>query len=326
MTDLLTVDSLAVTLQGHPPTHLLRGVSLSVARGETLALVGESGSGKSLTAFAIMGLLDPPLAISAGAIRFDGQDLAAMSAHDLRAIRGRRIGLVFQEPMTALNPVLTIGDQLIEAVRAHERISSATARRRAIELLTRVRLPDPARLLDSYPHRLSGGQRQRVVIAIAIAGAPDLLIADEPTTAVDATIQAQLLQLLRSLRDELGLAILLITHNLGIVAELADRVAVMYAGRIIEQAPVAALFAAPAHPYTAGLLAAAPTQASSQRLVEIPGLVPAMDALPPGCPFHPRCPRAIDACRAVEPALDAVAPGRFVACIRAAMVPSGVLD
>jgi len=298
-------------------------VSLDLATGETLALVGESGCGKSVTALSILRLLpSPPARLLGGVIRFAGQDLGALSDHRLRAIRGREIAMIFQEPMTSLNPVMTIGDQIVEAIRAHRRLPRAAARERARELLEAVRIPDAARRLDDHPHRLSGGMRQRVMIAIAIACGPKLLIADEPTTALDVTVQAQILRLLARLREELGMGLLLITHNLGVVAETADRVAVMYAGHIVEEGPVRALLRSPRHPYTQGLLAATPRPPSAPgervKLREIPGLVPSIADRSPGCAFAPRCPRRLPRCLGERPLFRPLGQNRGAACFVAA--------
>ena len=298
------------------------GVSLSIAEGEVLAVVGESGCGKSVTAFSILGLVpNPPGRIVGGSVRFEGRELVGLPARDMRALRGDRIGMIFQEPMTSLNPALTVGDQIGEVLTRHRGLTRRQATVRAAELLDLVRVPDPARRVLEYPHRLSGGMRQRVMIAMAIACEPRLLIADEPTTALDVTVQAQVLELLLSIRQRFGTAILLITHDLGVVAETADRVAVMYAGRKIEENATAALFAAPQHPYTRGLLAASPeiepgdrvTGSARGRLTEIPGMVPALDAMPPGCRFAPRCPEAMALCGTAPPALLPRGAG-LVAC------------
>ena len=312
---LLAVEGLRV---GFGPQTVVRGVGFTVDRGETLALVGESGCGKSLTAFALVQLLPPGAAITGGSIRLDGAELVGASARTLRSVRGRRIGLVLQEPMTALNPVRTVGAQLAEAVRQHIRLSRAALRARVLELLDLVGLPEPARAAASYPHMFSGGMRQRVMIAVAMSCDPALLIADEPTTALDVTIQAQVLDLLARLQRERGMALLLITHDLGVVADRADRVAVMYAGRIVEQGRAAPVLAQPAHPYAAGLLAAAAGGGhyASGRLTEIPGTV-ASAATAPGCPFAPRCGRHIPPCDAAVPPLHAVAARHDAACIRA---------
>jgi oligopeptide/dipeptide ABC transporter ATP-binding protein len=305
------------------------GVSLSIERGKTLGLVGESGCGKSVTAMSILRLVAAPGVIESGEIRLrdasgDVLDLVHLPEPRLRDVRGGRIGMIFQEPMTSLNPVFTIGDQIAEAVLLHRDVSRAEARRRALEMLELVRMADPQRRLDEYPHQLSGGMRQRVVIAMALACEPDLIIADEPTTALDVTIQAQILDLLADLRQRLGTAILLITHDLGVVAETCDDVAVMYAGRIVEQAPAAALFARPRHPYTIGLLAARPERGgrpaenngrATRRLRTIPGMVPAPQHFPSGCRFHPRCAFArLPECAGLMPELREVEPGHFVRC------------
>ena len=289
-------------------------VSFSLGRGETLCLVGESGSGKSLTALSIMRLVQPPGRIVAGRILFRDRDLLRVSEREMQQVRGAEIGLVFQEPMTALNPVFTIGSQIEETLRVHGRATRRTARHKAIELLDAVSVPEPARRVREYPHQLSGGLRQRALIAMALACDPVLLIADEPTTALDVTIQAQILDLLRDLQHRLGLALLLITHDLGIVAQMADHVAVMYAGRIVEEAPVKALFTDPKHPYTQGLLTSMPGATRGARLVAIPGTVPALGALPPGCSFTPRCPRRFDPCPTAHPGRTELGEGRAVKC------------
>jgi peptide/nickel transport system ATP-binding protein/oligopeptide transport system ATP-binding protein len=293
-------------------------VSFDLDAGEILGIVGESGSGKSVTALTIMGLLpQPPARLAGGTIRFDGVELTTLSERRMERIRGAGISMVFQEPMTSLNPVLTIGEQIMETVRAHEGVSARDQRLRAIAMLDRVGIPSAERRLGDYPHQLSGGQRQRVMIAMALACRPRLLIADEPTTALDVTIQAQVLDLLMDLRDELGMAIIMITHNMGVIAETADRVLVMYAGRIVEQAPVARLFDAPAHPYTRGLLACVPTlEQDLDRLVAIPGSLPEPARRPPGCRFSPRCALRIDACTAAIPKLTPRSSNHDAACIR----------
>ena len=297
----------------HGPVRAVDGVWLAIPRRGTLGVVGESGCGKSVTALSIMRLVaSPPGRIASGQILFGGKDLLALPAAEMRAIRGNRIAMIFQEPMTSLNPVFTVGDQVGEAVRLHQGKSRREARTTAIEMFELVGIPSPATRVDDYPHQLSGGMRQRVMIAMALACKPDLLIADEPTTALDVTIQAQILDLLRRLQADLGMSILLITHDLGVVAETCDEVAVMYAGRIVERAPTPALFAAPRHPYTAGLLRSLPDavaggsprgRAPRGRLQEIPGMVPALHARPVGCKFAERCPRVASRCRAEEPAL-----------------------
>ena len=294
------------------------GVSFALDARQSLALVGESGCGKSMTAFSLLRLVpSPPGRIAGGRILFRGEDLLAKKEREMRAFRGAGIAIVFQEPMTSLDPVFTAGQQVMEAVRAHRRVSGREARAEAARLLAAVGIPEPERRLDSYPHELSGGMRQRVMIAIALAGRPALLVADEPTTALDVTIQAQILALIRDLQQQTGMALLLITHNLGIVAEMCDRVAVMYAGRIVEQAATADLLREPLHPYTQGLLRAVPTleQAPRTPLPAIPGSVPDPAALPAGCRFRGRCTRAVAACAEWEPQLLEVAPGRQVACL-----------
>ena len=298
------------------------GVSLTLHRGETLAVVGESGSGKSVTSLSIMRLIpEPPGRIVEGTIKLTGRDgvtrdLAQLDEPAMRAIRGNEIGMIFQEPMTSLNPVYTVGDQIGEALRRHQGLGKRAAYERAIEMLTKVGIPDPARRAAEYPHRLSGGMRQRVMIAMALACGPAVLIADEPTTALDVTIQAQILDLMRRLQAELGMSILFITHNLGVVAEIADRVAVMYAGRVVEEGDVHDVFAAPRHPYTRALLASMPVLGSRERLAAIPGQVPSAANLPDGCAFAPRCPLAADACRAAPPPLEDTGDGHRVRCIR----------
>ena len=286
------------------------GVSFEIRPKQTLGVVGESGCGKSVTALSVMRLVaSPPGRIAAGVIKYAGRDLLALSPAEMRKIRGNRIAMIFQEPMTSLNPVFTVGDQVGEAVRLHQKKSKAEARTIAIEMFHLVGIPSPEERIDNYPHQLSGGMRQRVMIAMALACKPDLLIADEPTTALDVTIQAQILDLLGKLQAELGMSILLITHDLGVVAETCDEVVVMYAGRIVERAMVEELFAAPRHHYTAGLLRSVPSYgdgaavADHARLVEIKGMVPALDALPKGCKFVDRCPAAEELCRNEEPAL-----------------------
>jgi peptide/nickel transport system ATP-binding protein len=289
-------------------------VSFAIGRGEILALAGESGSGKSITALSILRLVPPPGRISAGSVRLDGRELLTLDERELRHVRGTRIGFVFQEPMTALNPVFTIGDQIAEALQVHGLAKGAAARARAVELLDAVRIPEPARRARDFPHQLSGGMRQRVLIAAAIACRPPLVVADEPTTALDATVQADILDLLVAMRQESGLSLLLITHDLGIVARVADRVAVMYAGRIVETGPARGVLAAPGHPYTRGLLASLPGPIPATRLEAIPGAVPDLAALPPGCAFAPRCPARFAACDASRPGAFTVSPGRSARC------------
>ncbi|MDF2114351.1 ABC transporter ATP-binding protein [Roseiarcaceae bacterium H3SJ34-1] len=302
-------------------------VSFSVNAGETMALVGESGCGKSVTAASILRLVpDPPGRITGGEIIFEGRDLLSLTMREMRKVRGGRIGMIFQEPMTSLNPVFTIGDQITESLREHRSISRADAERRAIELLDLVRIPDARRQIHNYPHRLSGGMRQRAMIAMALACDPALLIADEPTTALDVTTQAQILELLDELKRSLGMAILLITHDLGVVAEYAQSVLVMYAGRGVEAAKVEDLFHSPIHPYTRGLLGALPhpdddvdSEGRPLPLNEISGMVPALDAMPAGCRFEPRCSYAVPACKMTDVRLAPLAEGvRSAACLRAA--------
>ncbi|MBL9018978.1 MAG: ABC transporter ATP-binding protein [Myxococcales bacterium] len=283
------------------------GVSFEIPARSTLGVVGESGSGKSVTALSVMRLVaSPPGRIASGSIKYGGKDLIALPPAEMRKIRGNRIAMIFQEPMTSLNPVFTVGDQVGEAVRLHQGKSKAEARAIAIEMFEKVGIPSPADRVDAYPHQLSGGMRQRVMIAMALACKPDLLIADEPTTALDVTIQAQILDLLRALQRDMGMSILLITHDLGVVAETCDEVVVMYAGRVVERARTDVLFASPRHHYTAGLLRSVPSydnDAPRSRLVEIKGMVPSLAKLPKGCKFVDRCPAAQQLCRDEEPAL-----------------------
>jgi len=293
------------------------GVSLEVKAGQTVGVVGESGCGKSVTALSTMGLVQSPGKVVGGRILFRGEDLLQKNEAGLRKIRGNQIAMIFQEPMTSLNPVFTVGDQIGEAIRLHQGKSRAEARQRAIELLQLVGIPAPEERVDRYPHELSGGMRQRVMIAMALACDPELLIADEPTTALDVTIQAQILDLLRRLQKERGLAVLLITHDLGVVAETCEQVVVMYAGKVVERAPTADLFAAPRHPYTSGLLQSLPAnarRAGRPRLQAIRGVVPPIDQMPKGCRFRTRCDRAQALCETTEPALVSAGEGREVAC------------
>jgi oligopeptide/dipeptide ABC transporter ATP-binding protein len=289
-------------------------VSFSLAAGETLGLVGESGCGKSLTALSVLGLVPPPGRITAGTVEFEGRDLLSLSEHDRRAVRGARIGFVFQEPATALNPVFTIGDQVAETLVVHRQASRADAHRRAVALLDAVRIPQAAARALDYPHQLSGGQRQRALIAAALACGPSLLIADEPTTALDVTVQAEVLDLLRAMRAQFHLALLIISHDLGVVSELADRVSVMYAGRIVEHGPTGAVLTSPLHPYTHGLLASVPGVTAGGRLHAIPGSVPDMAALPAGCAYAPRCPDHLAACDEGRPGPATPAEARTVRC------------
>jgi peptide/nickel transport system ATP-binding protein len=298
-------------------------VSFSLRRSETLAVVGESGCGKSMTALSIMRLVpNPPGKIVGGTITLEGRDLVKLDETEMRDIRGNEISMIFQEPMTSLNPVLTIGNQITEALRLHQDLPKSGAAEKAVEMLRLVKIPEPAQRAREYPHQLSGGMRQRAMIAMALACNPRVLIADEPTTALDVTIQAQILDLMLELQQKLGTAIILITHNLGVVAETAQRVIVMYAGKKVEEAEVDTLFAEPLHPYTHGLLGSIPRLAimagrtgnSQQRLKEIPGMVPALSNLPPGCTFAPRCAFADDRCRAQPPSYEQKRPGHWAAC------------
>ena len=293
------------------------GLSFHLGRGETLGLVGESGCGKSVAALSVLRLVAPPGRIEGGRVRFRGRDLLGLPEEEMRDVRGKEIAMIFQEPMTSLNPVLTCGDQIAEAVRRHLDVGRHEARGRAVDMMRRVGIPAPEQRVDEYPHQLSGGMRQRVMIAMALSCTPDVLIADEPTTALDVTTQAQILELLHRLQQEFHMAILLITHDLGVVAEVADRVAVMYAGRIVEAAETPRLFASPRHPYTRGLLRSVPRiEGPLHRLEVIPGRVPEATGFPDGCRFHPRCPLAEDRCRGQAPALEEVAPGHGAACWR----------
>ena len=315
---LLSVTDLRVTLQtARGPADALRGVSFSLARGDTVGLIGESGCGKSITALALMGLL-PEGATTAGSIRFDGQELTTLPEAQLCRIRGHRIGMVFQEPMTALNPLHTIGRQIGESLRLHKGLSTAAARAEALRLLERVQLPQAAQRLDAYPHQLSGGQRQRVVIAIALACGPDLLVADEPTTALDVTIQREVLDLIAELVREDGMGLLLISHDLGVMADTVQRMLVMYGGTVVESGPTAEVFRRLAHPYSRGLFAARPRLGLPRgtRLATIAGRVPELIDMPPGCPFADRCPLVVDDCRRAPPPVQAVAPGHEVRCLR----------
>jgi peptide/nickel transport system ATP-binding protein len=304
------------------------GVSFTLPRGRTVAVVGESGSGKSVTSLTIMGLLAPPGRVAGGSILHRDRhgrlrDLTKVGRAEFRDIRGREIAMIFQEPMTSLNPLMRVGDQIGEMIALHETISRADLRARVIELLRLVEIPAPESRIDTYPHELSGGMRQRVMIAMALACRPGLLIADEPTTALDVTIQAQILELLRRLQAELGMSVLFITHNLGVVAEIAHEVVVMYAGRVVEQGPVEEIFARPSHPYTRALLASTPdvlrdvaADGTRRPLAAIPGSVPSITRLPPGCAFAPRCALAVDACRAIDPVLEPIGPHHVVRCSR----------
>jgi oligopeptide/dipeptide ABC transporter ATP-binding protein len=315
---LLEVEGLSIELQlGGRWVPVVRRLDLAVERGEFVGLAGESGSGKSLTALALLRLVPPPLRIAAGRVLLDGRDLLALDERELRRVRGARVAMVFQEPASALDPVFTVGWQIAEVVRLRRRVSRREARAEARRLLDLVAVADAGRRLDQYPHELSGGQRQRVMIALALAGEPDLLLADEPTTALDVTLQAQILDLLDRLRRDLGMAVLLITHDLAVVAGTCERLVVMYAGEVVEEGPVAQIFGAPAHPYTRALLAALPRlgrPALRGGLPAIPGRVPPPEALPEGCAFHPRCPEVFDPCRASPPALYALPGARRARC------------
>jgi oligopeptide/dipeptide ABC transporter ATP-binding protein len=311
---MLAVRGLTTTLGVHGPDILSR-VDLSLASGEVLGVVGESGSGKSMLALSIMGLLPEPITVRSGQVLLQGQELLALPARQLRALRGKDIAMIFQEPMTSLNPVMRVGQQIGEALRWHLSLQGEAARKEGIDLLRRVEMPDPQRQIDAYPHELSGGMRQRVMIAMALAGRPRLLIADEPTTALDVTIQAQILNLLRKLQQDSGMSVLLITHDLGVIAEMCDRVAVMYAGRVVEFGSALDIFDRPAHPYTRGLLASRPKiSAGAEWLSTIEGTVPALGQMGPGCSFAPRCPLARAACGSV-PALRDIGPGHQAACV-----------
>jgi oligopeptide/dipeptide ABC transporter ATP-binding protein len=301
----------------------VRGVSFTVGAGETFALVGESGSGKTMTCRAILRLLHPPARITGGAVRFQGRDLLRLPERALEDIRGRGIAMVFQDPMTALNPVLTIERQVGEALTDAPR-DRGERRRRIVTLLRQVGIPDAERRLSAYPHQLSGGQRQRVMLAVVLARRPAVLLADEPTTALDVTIQAQILRLLASLQQQLGMALVLVTHDLGVVRQVVHRVAVMYAGQIVEMAPTAELFARPRHPYTEGLIASVPSMDRSRPLVPIPGAPPDFVSLPEGCAFAPRCPLAAAECRRGTIALRDIAPGRLSRCVKAEIVGAAV--
>jgi peptide/nickel transport system ATP-binding protein len=315
---VLTVDNLSVTFRtDHGAVPALRDFSYTLHAGETLAIVGESGSGKSVGALAVMRLIpDPPGRIDSGDIQFDGRSILELSDGEMQKIRGNDIAMIFQEPMTSLNPVLTVAEQIVEAVQLHQGLSAKAARGRALEMLQLVQISEPEQRLDQYPHELSGGMCQRVMIAMALACTPSILIADEPTTALDVTIQAQILDLMRDLKNRLGTAILLITHDLGVVAEMADRVLVVYAGRKVEEASVRDLLDSPRHPYTLGLLGAMPRLGESQankRLTEIPGSVPSMLEPIVGCAFAPRCPLAIDRCKIEAPPLSAFGASQHLA-------------
>ncbi len=314
--DLQTTFDLTKTLS----IRAVDGVSFKVNAGETLAIVGESGSGKSVASLSIMGLLPKDVGrVSGGSIKLNGREITTLSDAEMREIRGKEIGMIFQEPMTSLNPVHTVGQQIAEMVIRHEKVTAAKARARAIEMLDLVGIPEPKSRVDNYPHEMSGGMRQRAMIAMALACEPRILIADEPTTALDVTIQAQMLELMQDLQKKLGMAIIFITHDLGVVAEIADRVVVMYAAQVVEMASVEDIFETPRMPYTAGLMNSIPRLGSSVnkiRLEAIPGTVPALTSLPGGCRFHPRCAHAQALCSATEPALEAAEEGHMIRCAR----------
>jgi peptide/nickel transport system ATP-binding protein len=317
---LLAVEDLRIDLAAGGVHHVaVEKVSFEIARGETFGLVGESGCGKSITALAVMGLLRRPLAVGGGSIRLDGRAIHDLDESEMRRLRGKRLAMIFQEPMTALNPLLPVGRQIAEMFILHEGASWRDAQRRAVEVLTRVRVPAPERRARDYPHQLSGGMRQRVMIAIALACSPDLLIADEPTTALDVTVQSEIVDLMRELCAANGTAILMISHDLGLVASMCRTVGVMYAGRLVEMRASAEIFKAPAHPYTRGLVASLPRLGSraavgQRRLQEIAGVVPSIADFPPGCRFHPRCSRVTEICRTDAPAITGLPGGGFVRC------------
>ncbi len=317
---LLRVEDLRVHFDTPDGTvRAVDGISYELGRGRLLGIVGESGSGKSVSSLAIMGLLDRGRAEVAGRVLFGGRDLLALGEDGMRAVRGNEIAMIFQDPLSALHPYHRVGAQLVEAIRAHREVPRAAARARTLELLELVGIPEARRRIDSYPHELSGGMRQRAMIAMALANEPALLIADEPTTALDVTVQAQILELIARLKDDLGMAVVIITHDLGVVAEMADEIAVMYAGRIVERAPAARIFAAPEHPYTWGLLRSIPRLDTprGEELVPIPGSPPSLLGLPRGCSFAPRCPHAQPEHFEVDPLLEALpdVPGHAVACL-----------
>jgi peptide/nickel transport system ATP-binding protein len=315
MDPLLAVQNLTTVFDvPGAPVVAVDDVSFEIRKGETLGLVGESGSGKSVTAFSVLQLLQPPGRIQGGRILFQGRDLLALPENEIRRVRGVGIGLVFQEPMAALNPVMRVGDHIAEALTVHGLARKRDARARAVELLRAVRITQPERRVDDYPHQLSGGMRQRVMIAVALACRPPLVIADEPTTALDVTVQAQILELLREMKQQFDLSLLLITHDLGVIAETADRVAVMYAGRIVEDGPVRDILRQPLHPYTQGLLASIPGGEAGSRLRAIEGTVPNLASLPPGCTFAPRCAYRMDVCTTAVPALAEIEPDHRVRC------------
>ena len=315
---VLRIEDLAVEfITEHGWLTVVDGVSLEIGRGETVGLIGESGCGKSVTAMAVLGLIEQRSGrIARGRIRLDGRDLLSLDDREMRAVRGRKVAMVFQEPMTSIDPAFTVGKQMVEVLRRHLPMSKAHAQQRSIELLDRVGITDPHRRIHSFPHELSGGMRQRVLIAMALSCEPDLLIADEPTTALDVTVQAQVLDLLAGLQSEMGMAVLLVTHDLGVVSETCERVIVMYAGEVVETASTDELFARPSHPYTAAMLASLPGLHPDEPLNPIPGIVPPRHELPPGCWFEPRCEHAIELCNSGHPTLISVG-GRSARCLRA---------
>jgi peptide/nickel transport system ATP-binding protein len=320
---LLAVDDLRVEFRTrHGTLHAVNGISFSIAPGEVLGVVGESGAGKSVTGSAVIGLIDPPGRIAGGEVRLGGRRIDNLPEEAMRRIRGREIGAVFQDPLTSLNPLYTIGRQLVETIRTHLPLSATQARAQAISLLEEVGIQAAARRIDHYPHQFSGGMRQRVVIALALAAKPRLIIADEPTTALDVSIQAQIIQLLKRLCRDHGTAVMLVTHDMGVIAETADRVAVMYAGRIVEIGPVAEVIHRPAHPYTIGLMGSIPSIVEERtRLAQIDGAMPRLDAVPTGCAFHPRCAHAIAQCRVELPTLARVGV-THAACWRPQRAPN----
>ena len=322
---LLAVDRLRVEFPTRRGTLVaVHDVSFEIARGEVLGVVGESGAGKSITGAAIIGLVDPPGRIAGGEIRLDGRRIDDLPPGEMRKVRGREIGAVFQDPLTSLNPLYTVGRQIVETIRTHLPLGEGEARTRAIGLLEEVGIPAADRRIDHYPHQFSGGMRQRVVIALALAAQPKLIIADEPTTALDVSIQAQIIQLLKRLCRDHDTAVMLVTHDMGVIAETADRVAVMYAGRIVEVGPVAAVIHRPRHPYTVGLMGSIPSiGATVERLAQIDGSMPRLDAVPVGCAYHPRCPRAIARCRSERPALAEVDGTRAACWLAGAPLESG---
>ena len=314
---LLEIRDLHVHFRTHDGVvRAVEGARLSVDRGQTLGIVGESGSGKSVTALTTIGLTRFPNATISGEIEFDGMNLVTLPDKQMRSVRGKRIAMIFQDPLSSLHPLFKIGWQIVEAIRTHENVSKKAARERAIDALREVGIPNPEKRIDNYPHELSGGMRQRVMIAMALVLKPDVLIADEPTTALDVTVQAQILDLIRKLKDEYGTAVIMITHDLGVIAEIADEVAVMYAGRVMERTTREQLFTVPELPYTWGLMRSIPRLDAPRpgRLDSISGLPPSLIHLPSGCPFHPRCPYVMDICVKSDPQLEASEPGHLVAC------------